>query len=291
LINLGLPKSGTTTLQNYLNCPYRTPRIEQSYHWAFSYHPEVVIADCVIEAIRRNTTLHSIEGGCNTHWDAITEVSACCRQGVSILPQVTHLSWLLAIYLDAQFVYTWRPPESWATSAIHYNIATDLVTFLRQMNNSDYTMVGDSEFAILTNFFIQHYHHVLKLFENHPKDLLVVDIESPITGDVLDEVLGLDDERNSVPCFGHHNVGNYRKADEKPFEFTNGRLVQLYGDANIYIIVKTTKKRIPDEKILIRKYGDAYARHVHVIADDYETHIFNLLPTGIEATDMDLTHL
>lgn len=120
VINLGLPKTGTTTLARAL----KTSGLKTADYRIRRHQTEN--ADLrgafVGDLIYRGHFHKGDPGALLTDFDAVSEMS-CLRDGVSLWPQMdyTVIAALRHHYPGARFLATWRPPEDAARSMLAWS--------------------------------------------------------------------------------------------------------------------------------------------------------------------------
>ena len=105
VINLGLPKSGTTTLHGFLGCGGI-----RSSHWQCG---EMPCGSCIAKNIRKKKAPFT---GCGSYkgW-AQMDIMEPNNRGC-LLPQTHHAQTILSYYPDALFVLPLRDPIAWSDS-------------------------------------------------------------------------------------------------------------------------------------------------------------------------------
>lgn len=106
IFNLGPPKTGTTTLGEYLHCV----GYDNVTHWhCGTPEKELRCGDCFADAISSHKRLDEACGP-KTSFAEMDLVEKC------VLPQVTHLQWLYNNYPGSKFVLIKRDVQSWLAS-------------------------------------------------------------------------------------------------------------------------------------------------------------------------------
>ncbi|MGH1357071.1 MAG: hypothetical protein ACRBBS_18655 [Thalassovita sp.] len=188
IINLGLPKSGTTTLAHALRvsglriADYRIRRRQTSdkaLHHAF-------VGELMYQGyFTTGDPLHGLD-----LFDGFSEVSAL-REGVSYWPQ-TDFGLIEAIrdhHPGARFLATWRPPEALSNSMMRWsNLGTERLPE-GQVPGLPAGYGETAEQRVL--WICAHYAHLERVFANDP-NFLMLDVGAGNAAQALGSFLGRD---------------------------------------------------------------------------------------------------
>jgi hypothetical protein len=217
VFNLGMPKSGSSTIHEYFLCHNYT-----SFHWntknpnrylSSNYGgSEKFISYCIDLAVRKNVTLLELENypHCQIDFDALSQMDSMETNACSV-PQISHVKWLDKTYPKSKFIIPIRPVDDWIKSVKGWGLDTRLINCIEYLN---ITKVGNSTDEILGNFYDWHYFETLKYFKGRSGDLIIIDLYEHLNNDILSLFLGLN---YSEKCFGIYNQNkNIRNQNKTP---------------------------------------------------------------------------
>jgi hypothetical protein len=186
IINLGLPKSGTTTLAHALRisglriADYRirkrqTP--DSALHNAF-------VGELMYQGyFTTGDPLHGLD-----RFDGFSEISAL-REGVSYWPQMDFgvIQAIRTHHPGARFLATWRPPEALSNSMLRWsNLGTERLPDGHVPGLP--AGFGDTP-AQRVQWICAHYAHLERLFANDP-GFLMLDVGAPDAAQTLGTFVG-----------------------------------------------------------------------------------------------------
>lgn len=236
IINLGFPKAGTTSFQNFLECGKPDWNVSHQY---CRYQPLRVdnrvqkIGDycgrCLTDALRNKTFANGIDDPlyrCG-NYDAFTQIDMSPGSGECFWPQVDMLETFHEFRPDATFTFSHRPFEKWYASMskwhqYHMRLAMcqlgeyprgilDNAFDARRYQNLPRVRVA------LKKFYCEQVERVRKFVLQHPSHKLVeIMVGDPNVGDYLAELFDVDQS-----CWGAHNV-NPRSETHKELLSGNG---------------------------------------------------------------------
>jgi hypothetical protein len=221
IVNLGFPKAGTTSFQNFLECG--KPKWNVSHQFC-RYQPLLFenrkqkIGDycgrCLTDAARNETFAKGIDDPlyrCG-NYDAFTQIDMTSGSGGCYWPQVDMLNIFHKFRPDATFTFSHRPFEKWYGSMskwhqYHMRLANcqlgeypngvlDRAFEARRYQNLPRVRVA------LKKFYCEQVERVRKFVLRHPSHKLVeIMVGDPNVGDYLSELFDVDHS-----CWGAHNV-------------------------------------------------------------------------------------
>ena len=210
VINLGMPKMGSTSLQSYLKCGGY-----ESVHWLCGGR---YCGDCIEESIQAGLPpFSSQDPKCKiNNIDSYTQID----RGPENLIQVNYLDEIMAGVPNATFVLTFRNMTKWYMSMTNWWSDSKEVPFKPTKDNS---MRKRFEVANITglpvgvgrnvsefsHFYCEYVKRVRKEVEKYPgrHELVEIDIEDPAVGRQMEEAFGVN-----RTCWGHSNTGNHNDA-------------------------------------------------------------------------------
>mmetsp|Transcript_24435 Transcript_24435/g.37385 ORF Transcript_24435/g.37385 Transcript_24435/m.37385 type:complete len:305 (-) Transcript_24435:275-1189(-) len=206
IINLGMPKMGSTSLHSYFDCGgYK------SVHWRCG---ERYCSECIREAIQAGLPPFS---KCN-----ITDIDSYAQidRGPENLVQVNNLNEIVGGVPNATFILTFRNMTKWYMSMSNWWTDSKEVPF---NSTKDNTMRGRFEVANITglpvgvgrnvsefsHFYCEYVKRVREEVAKYPgrHELIEIDIEDPTVGRQMEEAFGVN-----RTCWGHSNTGNHNDA-------------------------------------------------------------------------------
>lgn len=204
IINLGMPKCGSTSLHSFMDCNAVT-----DIHYAFGSKGYVAsgfrrcnalgvskVLDCVVEDMGSFESLSQIDG---PRW----------KEGAPgwVFPQITDLANLLTEYPGATFVLMVRDPVHWATSVEKWwpnrKLANIIADFSTQDRSSPYYMTN-SNTSELSIFYQRHTDRVKRLCHNKKIKVHTIDLGEN-SGIQLAHVLRSIGKNTSTTCWKHAN--------------------------------------------------------------------------------------
>lgn len=196
IINLGLPKSGTTTLAHALRLSglrIADYRIRRRQTPDTSLH-NVFVGEKLYEGYF--STGDPLDG--LDRFDGFSEISAL-REGVSYWPQMDFglIEAIRTHHPGARFVATWRPPEELSNSILRWsNLGTERLPD-GEIPGLPAGYGKTAEQRVL--WICAHYAHLERLFQDDPCFLLL-DVGDRNAAQVLGDFIGRD-----IPWWGKAN--------------------------------------------------------------------------------------
>ena len=246
VLNVGMPKSGSTTLHRYYTC-----KGLNSTHWTDNT-PGGFEGLCMRDAVRAG--LPPLET-CSHHAQALMQMDVAFpfghrnqRYGTSehhsvssrddcFFPQLSVLEELHAENEDATFVLTFRPVRDWVNSMVNWY---ELMERLRKChlpnlprgipdlsssspggnngsgNNNRNNKNNKDVRAVMAHFFCSHVNHVRSFVAKHPSHtLLELDLYDPNTPVLLDKLFP------SKPSNHHGKEDEEDERDESCWKHSN----------------------------------------------------------------------
>jgi hypothetical protein len=201
IINLGLPKSGTTTLAHALRLSglrIADYRIRRRQTPDVALHNTFVGEKLYERYFTTGDPLHGLD-----LFDGFSEISAL-RDGVSYWPQMDFgvIQAIRTHHPGAKFVATWRPAEALSNSMLRWsNLGTE------RLPEGDIPGLpaGYGKTAEQRVLWIcAHYAHLEQMFADDPAFMLL-DVSSTNAGDLLGSFLGRE-----IPWWGKANRNQTR---------------------------------------------------------------------------------
>ena len=214
IFNLGMPRSGSTSLAFFLSCA----GYKDVSHWecGFSYlnYKKYKCGECVMSASRTNTHL---DDKCGYHF-AYTQLDY--EEESCAFPQITHLGYLDEAYPNSKFILLRRDKDAWLTSVkrwrrnMHVRILrcmyiTNIINIPGSLLNHTnweeiyHSVNGDK---ILKDVLIVHEQNIIEKFRNRPNDFFVANLTDESIGLKLSRFLNIQDFRTSkYSCWGKYN--------------------------------------------------------------------------------------
>ncbi len=201
VINLGLPKMGTTSLQNFFACAGRS-----ASHWTCGTGSYCSM--CIRDSVRMG--LPPLERCGN--YDAYLQIdgprSKKRNSKLLYFPQIEMLDEIVSAYPNATYVLTFRSMDGWYRSLSDWGAPKRFRTSLslkERMKRSNVTGLYDD--ADGTRGFGAFFcNHVKRVRDTVPwKRLVEIDIEDYDVGTMLAETFDAD-----VGCWGHMNANAKR---------------------------------------------------------------------------------
>jgi len=195
IINLSFPKTGTTSLNMYLECGGVRTSHNNCFGEALRFKGKC--AYCIQVNIDRGAPPLDRCGG----FDAYTEIESAA---FGIFPQIDHLREFHDAYPEATFVYTWRPFENWIASVSKW-YGSDPTNTLRDkfscFNITGLPAGAGEEDEDMRRFYDSHRERIRAFVRDHPGHRLIeIDVESEGAGDDLENTFGIDRR-----CWGNYN--------------------------------------------------------------------------------------
>ena len=191
VFNLGLPKTGSTTLQEYFLC-----------HNFISYHHKTqgsIIGAC-LDTFKRNIKTEKCSVSAYKTFDALTQIDFIQWYACHI-PQSVSLEWIDKNYPKSKFVLLKRPVDDWIKSVYHWGDMRERIVKCLDKKKLLQT-TNTSHYEILKTFYEWHFQYVVNYFNGRPGDLIVLDLYSELIDYTLSAALGLP----SKGCFTHKNM-------------------------------------------------------------------------------------
>lgn len=229
VVNLGLAKTGTTSLREFFRCSNWSRIV---HDWGCGPNRDKQCADLIIDFLQSNawrgaqrnrsrldayghsaTSADTLERRFRSimgPFDAFTEVNQA-RQ--CVFPQVTYMRLLLKALPNACFVLTTRDTKEWITSLRHYRTRTSGAALLDELLAT--CPLDEPTVPALERWFEAHYARARHELSARVGCSVVVDIAHPLAGHELAARL----PGTRAACWGHHNQRPGRTA-------TNGKGVE-----------------------------------------------------------------
>ena len=221
IINLGFPKAGTTSFQNFLRCG--KPKWNVSHQFCrylpkiFDNHQQKLgdyCGRCLTDALRNETFAAGIDDPlyrCG-NYAAFTQIDVSPGSGECFWPQVDMLDTFHKFRPNATFTFSHRPFDKWYTSMsnwhqYHMRIANCQLgeyptgVLDQAFNPRRYQNLPRVRLA-LKQFYCEQVERVRKFVLQHPSHKLVeIMVGDPDIGDYLSDLFDVDQS-----CWGAHNV-------------------------------------------------------------------------------------
>lgn len=208
IIVLGLMKCGTSSLRDY----FRTNPSNRVSHWkckGTAPNPPRYCGQCVSRNVEAGRPPLESCGDYNV-WAQLdvafqpakmTKISGIDNSSC-YFPQVEALRALIDSYPTATFILNHRPAEHWLQSVIHWH---DLRSRLIRCNITGLPAGVGAKDDDMVRFYNRHTGNVLEAFPGpHRKRLVVLEVEDPNAGAVLEAAFGIPRS-----AWGDKNQGNY----------------------------------------------------------------------------------
>ena len=207
IINVGMPKSGSSSLADFMACG----GVKTSHFTCGKHHLSDKMCNTCLE-FNHNASKPLLDN-CGD-FDAWAQIDAPASAHHSCnglnYPQITLLDELHAAYPSATFVLPTRPPAHWIESLDNWNTSVaDMEkreTYRPLLANCDLAEAGfpkgvGTTDAELTDFYNKHTEAVHRFVRAHPShQLITVDIEHSDAGKKLSAAVGLPER-----CWGKSN--------------------------------------------------------------------------------------
>jgi len=189
IINLGMSRSGSTSLHAYLTCKGLS-----GFHYKGCKNPGTAdngynggkCAFCIDDALQSNGSV-SVESLCGT-FDFLSEYNF--KFGPCIFPCHTQLGEMVRNFPGSKYLLPTRDPWDWLQSVKNYNKMD--VRFLACTEQMGMTRTGRTRDAVLMNLYVEHSRRVRRFFRdrNRLNDLLEYRIDAADAEAQLDQFLG-----------------------------------------------------------------------------------------------------
>ena len=195
IFNLGLPKSGSSSLHSYFHCHNLI-----SFHWSAN---GVYVGPCM-DAFKKNVTLPKLIQRCSIfkHFDAYTQMDYI-EMHRCLFPQNMFLEWIDQTYPKSKFIMLTRPVHDWIKSINHWknDMGVRLLKCIRT-KYSDITTPNASRYDVFKSFYEWHYQYVINYFKERSDDLIILSLYNVSIDQSLSSALRLP----SKGCFPHANA-------------------------------------------------------------------------------------
>lgn len=200
ILNVGISKMGSTTLQHFLQC---AGFLTSHFYCNPPGSRPVVCGPCMLNAVKKGKPpLASCGGGNGGHWHAFTEMNDHANY-----PQWTILPEIHNEVPNATFVLIQRNITEWERSVTRWRMSADGKTgpFMRKrMTKLDLpdlpAGIGGKD-GELGEWFRRHVLRVREFVRKNPSHKLVeVDLEDVLAGEKMGAVFG-----TNASCWGHKN--------------------------------------------------------------------------------------
>lgn len=224
VINLGMPKMGSTSIQHFFGCAGYG-----ASHWLCGR--DQICARCIPNSVKAG--LPPLEKCGEDGGPIYTQIDGWGSDGKLYFPQITLLKEIIEAYPNGTYVLAFRSMEGWYTSVTNWKSPSNR-TLKSRMIRSFPGLVGGS-LQNFTDFFCNHVKHVRKIVP--PGRLVEVDIDVPAAGRLLSEIFDIDEN-----CWKKTNVNekiqpmereiNERKINSVPHQ-SGGLPMLIKGKAMI----------------------------------------------------------
>jgi hypothetical protein len=203
VINLGMPKMGSSSLQYFFGCAGYG-----SSHWwcGGKEYDSLVCAKCIHDSVKGGSELPFDKCGGGPIY---TQIDGGWVGRVQYFPQVELLDLLVNAYPNGTFLLTFRDMVDWHRSLMHWTPKTNKRPLDKRMMNANITGlvadVNDDESEQLrdfTNFFCDHVNRVREIVPRHRLVEINID-DMQYTGTYLSEVFDVDES-----CWKRTNVND-----------------------------------------------------------------------------------
>ena len=206
IINLGMPKSGTTSLHHMLGCVGFS-----TAHWTCRHETaRGSVCGCLFHVCHEaNKPLLA----CSPNYDSYIQMDVA-EDDFCHFPQITGVDNLMTNYPDATFVITTRSPERWAHSVYYWRKLVRRMSHceLPDPFNIDMESVSEENYReTLAAFYENHIEFVKKKAREHNVKLLILNIEDQKSIDAAIEKFGGHRE-----CWSHANANPFAATDPTP---------------------------------------------------------------------------
>lgn len=194
VINLGMPKMGSTSLHTYFQCGGY-----ESIHWACG--KKLYCADCIKRAIQAGLPPFS---KCNIN-NTVASYAQIDR-GPENLPQVSYLSEIVGGVSNATFILTFRNMTKWYMSLTNWqskkNPEVNMRSRFQRANLTGLPTGVGRNVSEFSHFYCEYVKRVREEVAKYPgrHELVEIDIEDPKVGWQLEEVFGVN-----RTCWGKKN--------------------------------------------------------------------------------------
>lgn len=198
-INLGLPKMGSTSLQNFFGCAGYG-----ASHWMCQRASiQVHCAQCISNSFKEGLPPLQKCG----HWpDIYAEINGPV-EGKLYFPQIELLEEIVRAYPNATFFLTFRSTDRWHHSLTNFWSGLGAKSSKRTMKDEMVAanITGFSNRSgsprDFRDFFCNHVRRVRKIVPRN--NLVEIDIEDPATGRLMADMFDIDEK-----CWGRANVNS-----------------------------------------------------------------------------------
>jgi hypothetical protein len=194
VINLGMPKMGSTSIHSYFRCGGYT-----SVHWICGPN-RTFCGNCIEESIKAGLPPLS---KCPTV-DSYAQID----KGPENMPQVNYLEEIVSGIPNATFIMTFRNMTKWYISLSNWlgiagkNKANNMKVRFQRENITGLPPGVGRNVSEFSNFYCEYVKRVRKTIAKYPGHQLVeIDIEDPTEGWQLEEVFGVNRS-----CWGKTNI-------------------------------------------------------------------------------------
>ena len=184
VINLGLPKSASTSILDYFSCSGMKTSHEtcenncsvtrKSHEFCKDSERAGMCGECVSDNIHDGQPPFA---GCGDYdvWAQIDEPLGVGKDSVCFLPQVTELSAIHAAYPEATFVMATRKPEHWVKNMASLHKLRDAFGACNLTACSADCVADDKRFAA---FYDEHTYTIRQWAQKHPSHKLIeIDVD------------------------------------------------------------------------------------------------------------------
>lgn len=211
LLNVGLPKSGSTSLTAFLRCAF--PEWKGKITHQICDHAatgrRVTCGECLMHNIKRN--LPPLQGCGDFNAIAQLDSTPFYDPLACIFPQVNYLQMLADAYPNAIFTMPLRPSQAWESSVGRWNPrpGDPDVDFDRRVRLCNLPYLPITWNRSLAEMYDLHTAYIRGFFSLRPHLKLVeFNITSPSAGVDLASGLGISESKGE--CWGRHNVNTLK---------------------------------------------------------------------------------
>ncbi len=195
VINLGMPKMGSTSLHSYFECGgYTSVHLD----WCGKNEKYKFCGDCIEESIQAGLPPLSM---CK-QVDSYAQIDG----GPENLVQVNYLNEIVRGVPNATFVLTFRNMTKWYISLTNWvgkNYKINLRTRFERANITGLPAGVGRNVSEFSDFYCEYVKRVRKEVALYPGlELIEIDIEDPMVGWQMEEAFGINHT-----CWGRSNAG------------------------------------------------------------------------------------
>ena len=197
VVNLGMPKMGSTSLHSYFKCGGHT-----SVHWLCG-GGKTYCGDCIEKAIKSDL-LPLPYSTCKMKKMASY---AQIDRGPENLVQVNYLNEIVSGIPNATFILTFRNMTNWFRSLTNWGTPEN--NMRKRFERANITGLPEGvgkNVSQFSSFYCEYVKRVRKEVAKYPgrHELIEIDIEDPTVGRQVEEAFGIKET-----CWGHKNTAKH----------------------------------------------------------------------------------